>query len=214
MPGYAHIACSGMVDGKPFAGRSRRILLKQIERLNVRGWTLNVGIEPEFCLVEMDETGRPIPYAKDNQDKPSYDLKALACMRDVLRKMETGLTACGFDVFQIDHADASGQYELNYHYSDALQAADRFTLFKMAARHIAEVAGLTFTLMPKPFADRPDSGLHLHLSLTDNDVNAVMADKADSHGLSTSGRQIAAGLLAHSATLAVFHAPSVNSSSV
>ena len=135
-------------------------------------------------------------------------------MRDVLRKMETGLTACGFDVFQIDHADASGQYELNYHYSDALQAADRFTLFKMAARHIAEVAGLTFTLMPKPFADRPDSGLHLHLSLTDNDVNAVMADKADSHGLSTSGRQIAAGLLAHSATLAVFHAPSVNSSSV
>ena len=89
----------------------------------------------------------------------------------------------------------SGQYELNYHYSDALQAADRFTLFKMAASHIAEEAGLTFTLMPKPFADRPGSGLHLHLSLADKNGNAVMADKADSHGLSTAGRQIVAGLL-------------------
>ena len=54
MPGYARIVCSGMVDGKPFAGCSRRILLKQIERLNARGWTLNVGIEPEFFLVETD----------------------------------------------------------------------------------------------------------------------------------------------------------------
>ena len=63
-------------------------------------------------------------------------------MRDVLRKMETGLIACGFDVFRIDYEDASGQYELNYHYSDALQAVGRFTLFKMAASHIAEKAGL------------------------------------------------------------------------
>ena len=200
-----------MVDDKPFAGCSRRVLLKQIVRLNARAWTLNVGIEPEFFLLETDENSRPIPCNKDNQDKPSYDLKALARMRDVLRKMETGLTACGFDVFQIDHEDASGQYELNYHYSDALQTADRFTLFKMAASHIAEEASLTFTLMPKPFADRPGSGLHLHLSLTDKSGNAVMADKADSHGLSTAGRQVAAGLLTHSAALAAFHAPSVNS---
>ena len=211
MPGYARIVCSGMVDGKSFSGCSRRVLLKQIERLNVRGWTLNVGIEPEFFLVNKDEHGRPIPCIKDDQDKPSYDLKALARVRDVLHRMEIGLTACGFDVFQIDHEDASGQYELNYHYSDALLAADRFTLFKMAADFIAEEAGLTFTLMPKPFADRPGSGLHLHLSLTDTQGNAVMADKTDSHGISKIGRECIAGLLAHSPALAAFHAPSVNS---
>ncbi len=211
MPGYARIVCSGLVDGKPFAGCSRRVLLKQIERLTKLGLTLNVGIEPEFFLVNTDEHGRPIACAKDDQDKPSYDLKALARVRDVLRKMETGLTACGLDVFQIDHEDASGQYELNYHYSDALKAADNFVLFKMAASHIAEEAGLTFSLMPKPFADRPGSGLHLHLSLTDVNGQAVMADKADSHGLSKTGRACIAGLLAHSAALAAFHAPSVNS---
>ena len=211
MPGYARIVCSGMVDGKEFSGCSRRVLLKQIERLNQLGLTLNVGIEPEFFLVTTDENRRPIPCAKDDQDKPSYDLKALARVRDVLRKMETGLTACGFDVFQIDHEDASGQYELNYHYSDALQAADRFTLFKMAASFIAEEAGLIFTLMPKPFADRPGSGLHMHLSLTDANGNAVIADKTDSHGVSKIGRACIAGLLTHSPALAAFHAPSVNS---
>lgn len=211
MPGYARIVCNGVVDGKAFDGCSRRVLLKQIERLHARGWTLNVGIEPEFFLLETDEHGRPTACALDNQDKPSYDLKALARVRDVLRCLETSLTACGFDVFQIDHEDASGQYELNYHYSDALKAADRFILFKMAASHIAEDAGLVFSLMPKPFADRPGSGLHLHLSLTDDNGNALMADKADSHGLSKVGRECIAGLLSHIPALAAFHAPSVNS---
>ena len=211
MPGYARIVCSGVVDNQPFSGCSRRVLLKQIERLNVLGWTLNVGIEPEFFLLNLDENGQPIVCSKDNQDKPSYDLKALARVREALHKMETGLTECGFDVFQIDHEDASGQYELNYHYSDALQAADRFTLFKMAASHIAEEAGLIFSLMPKPFADRPGSGLHLHLSLTDKNGKAVMADIEDAHGLSNIGKKIVAGLLAHSPALAAFHAPTVNS---
>ena len=211
MPGYARIVCNGVVDGKPFEGCSRRLLLRQIARLQARGWTLNVGIEPEFFLLNTDAHGRPVPCNKDNQDKPSYDLQALARVREVLHRMEAGLTACGFDVFQIDHEDASGQYELNYHYSDALKAADNFILFKMAASHIAEEAGLIFSLMPKPFADRPGSGLHLHLSLTDAQGNAVMADQADSHGLSKIGRECIAGMLSHSPALAAFHAPSVNS---
>jgi len=212
MPGYARIACDGVVAGAAFGRCSRRLLKRQIARLDERGWTLNVGIEPEFFLLHRDAAGRPVlADAADGLDKPSYDLKALARVREVLRRMEQGLDACGFDVFQIDHEDASGQYELNYHYSDALTAADRFILFKMAAHHIAEDAGLLFSLMPKPFADRPGSGLHLHLSLSDRDGRAVMADRADSHGLSATGRQCIAGLLAHSPALAALHAPSVNS---
>ncbi len=211
MPGYARIVCSGLVDGQPFSGCSRRVLMRQIERLNQLGYTLNVGIEPEFFLLKQDANGRPMAEAKDNLDKPSYDLKALARVREVLHRIELGLTACGFDVFQIDHEDASGQYELNYHYSDALTAADRFILFKMAADFIAEEAGYTFSLMPKPFADRPGSGLHLHLSLTNQLGLAVMADPSDTQGLSSIGRHCLAGLLTHSPALAALHAPTVNS---
>ena len=38
-----------------------------------------------------------------------------------------------------------------------------------------------------------------------------MADTEDTHGLSNIGKKIVAGLLVHSAALAAFHAPSVNS---
>jgi glutamine synthetase len=212
MPGYARIVCNGVVAGVAFGRCSRRLLKRQIARLTERGWTLNVGIEPEFFLLHQNISGHPVPSdTADRLDKPSYDLNAMARVREVLHRMQQGLSACGFDVFQIDHEDASGQYEFNYHFSDALTAADRFILFKMAAHHIAEEAGLVFSLMPKPFADRPGSGLHLHLSLSDSEGRAVMADQTDSHGLSMTGRQCIAGLLAHSPALASFHAPSVNS---
>lgn len=212
MPGYARIVCNGVVAGEAFALCSRRLLKRQIARLAERGWTLNVGIEPEFFLLHQDATGRPVPGdAADCLEKPSYDLQAMARVREVLRKMEQGLDACGFDVFQIDHEDASGQYELNYHYSDALTAADRFILFKMAAQHVAEEAGLVFSLMPKPFADRPGSGLHMHLSLSDREGRPLMSNASDSHGMSEIGRQCIAGLLLHSPALAAFHAPTVNS---
>ena len=212
MPGYARIICNGVVAGEPFGRCSRRVLNRQVARLAARGWTLNVGIEPEFFLLHQDAAGRPILSDRaDLLEKPSYDLKAMARVREVLRGMEKGLGECGFDVFQIDHEDAGGQFELNYHYSDALTAADRFILFKMAAHHIAEEAGLVFSLMPKPFPDRPGSGLHMHLSLADREGRAVMADPKDSHGLSGTGRQCIAGLLAHSPALAALHAPTVNS---
>ncbi|MGA7595672.1 MAG: type III glutamate--ammonia ligase [Gallionella sp.] len=212
MPGYARIVCDGVVAGEPFVRCSRRILQRQVARLAERGWTLNVGIEPEFFLLHKDEAGRPmIADRADRLEKPSYDLNAMARVRGVLRSIEKGLGECGFDVFQIDHEDASGQFELNYHYSDALTAADRFILFKMAALHIAEEAGLVFSLMPKPFADRPGSGLHMHLSLRDRDGRNIMADQTGSHGLSGTGLQCIAGLLAHSPALAAMHAPTVNS---
>jgi len=212
MPGYARIVCDGVVAGEAFGRCSRRLLKRQIARLTERGWTLNVGIEPEFFLLHQNAAGQPVLGDRaDCLEKPSYDLKAMARVREVLRRMEQGLNACGFDVFQIDHEDASGQYELNYHYSDALTAADRFILFKMAAHHIAEEAGLIFSLMPKPFADRPGSGLHMHLSLSDREGRALMSDATDSHGMSETGRQCIAGLLNHSPALAAFHAPSVNS---
>ncbi|ANJ67486.1 type III glutamate--ammonia ligase [Halothiobacillus diazotrophicus] len=212
MPGYARIVCEGEVLDEPHDWCARYLLRRQLARLAERGWTLNVGIEPEFCLFHQDAAGRPVPAdPADALDKPSYDLKVMARVSDVLHRMMQDLETCGFDVFQIDHEDASGQFELNYHYSDALTAADRFVLFKMAAHHIAEDAGLIFSMMPKPFADRPGNGLHLHLSLRDETGRAVMADADDSHGLSETGRQCVAGLLAHARALTAFHAPSVNS---
>ena len=212
LPGYARVVLNGYVAGKPFAMCPRQILRKQVARLAEHGWHLNCGLEPEFFLLQKGENGFEAEPG-DTLPKPSYDLKSLLRQRSFIEKLTTGLNQCGLDVFQIDHEDATGQFEINYHYADALTAADRLMLFKIAARHIAEEEGLLFSMMPKPFANKPGSGLHFHLSLADDIHGQIMAADTDARGLglSSTGYQFLAGLLAHAPALTALCAPTVNS---
>ena len=50
-----------MPDGSPFAGDPRGILKKQLKRIEERGWTFNVGPEPEFFLFKRNGEERFIP---------------------------------------------------------------------------------------------------------------------------------------------------------
>jgi glutamine synthetase len=214
LPGYARVILDGYVAGQPFSLCPRQILHQQVARLAERGWTLNAGPEPEFFLLE-ESNGKFDSETGDRLDKPSYDTKSLLRRSRFLEKLSTSLDACGLQVFQIDHEDANGQFEINYHYADALKAADNFMLFKMAAQHIAEEEGLLFSMMPKPFAERPGSGLHFHLSVTDIDGKAIFSAEDDSDqtglGLSPLAYQFLAGLLQHAPALTAFCAPTVNS---
>ena len=168
MPGYARIVCDGFVAGEPFDACPRQVLRRQLARLAQRGMHLRTGIEPEFFLLQRGEHGSFTPAdPHDRLAKPSYDLKSLPRQREFLARLAEGLNACGLDVFQIDHEDAHGQYELNFHHAEALASADHLMLFKMAAQAIAEDHGMVFSMMPKPFANQPGSGMHFHVSLWD-----------------------------------------------
>nr|WP_315219323.1 type III glutamate--ammonia ligase [uncultured Duganella sp.] len=212
LPGYARVVLDGHVDGRPFDVCPRQILRKQVERLAKHGWTLNAGLEPEFFLLQKGQDGYDAESA-DTLEKPSYDAKSLLRRRSFLEKLTASLDQCGLGVFQIDHEDATGQFEVNYKYADALKAADNFMLFKMAAHHIAEEEGMLFSMMPKPFADRPGSGLHFHLSLADENGTPVFAADRDERalGLSPLAYQFMAGLLRHAPALTALCAPTVNS---
>ncbi len=214
MPGHARIVCDGYVAGKPFPLCPRQLLRNQIARLAKHGFTLNAGIEPEFFLLQRTEDGRLVPAdEQDRLEKPSYDYKSLTRQADFVVELVDALRDCGMDIFQIDHEDANGQFEVNWRYADALRAADDLMLFKMAAHSIAEQYGYIFSMMPKPFADRPGSGLHFHLSLNDAAGGAPLADASDpkGQGLSRTGYAFMAGLLHHAAALAALCAPTVNS---
>lgn len=212
MPGVAHAVCDGFAGGEPLATCSRQLLRHQLALLRERGWTLHVGIEPEFFLLRRAAAGRwQVADAEDRLDKPSYDLKAILRNQGFLDDMRSHLTALGFDLQQMDHEDAIGQYEINYRYDEALAAADRYQLFKLTAHAVAQAHGCTFSGMPKPLAGAPGSGLHFHLSLTDAQGRAVMADPAGALGLSATGHRFVAGLLHHADALAALCAPTVNS---
>ncbi len=217
MPGYARIACDGFVAGEPFDACPRQVLRRQVARLAERGWVLHTGIEPEFFLLRHTERGLVPADVHDRLDKPSYDLKSLPRQHEFLAQLADGLNGCGLDVFQIDHEDAHGQYELNFHHADALTSADHLMLFKMAAQALAERHGMVFSMMPKPFANQPGSGMHFHVSLWDTDgkePRSLFDDRTRdpvSDSVSPLARHFIAGVLAHSAALCAIAAPTVNS---
>ena len=213
-PGYARIVCNGRVRGKPYRYDTRYILEQQIKRLSQKGWTLNTGLEPEFMLLVKNPDGSLRPADdSDTLDKPCYDYKGLSRSRSFLEKLVGALQATGFDVYQIDHEDANGQFEINFTYSSAMTTADRYVLFRMAAGEIAREFGMICTFMPKPMSNRTGTGCHMHLSIADSQGANLFKDDTDKNnlGLSPAGLSLPGGLLAHAPALAALVAPSVNS---
>ena len=213
-PGYARIVCDGTVDGEPWPYDTRDVMKRQLARAAERGWTVNTGIEPEFMLLERHEDGSVTPAdASDTLDKPCYDYKGLSRSRTMIEELVDCLQKVGFDVYQIDHEDGNGQFEMNYTYTDALTSADRYVFFRMAAGEIANDLGLLCSFMPKPFSNRTGSGMHMHVSIAEQGNDNVFHDDSDQNGLGLSklGYHFLGGMLAHARGLAALCAPSVNS---
>ena len=172
------------------------------------------GIEPEFMLLERQPDGSIAPFDKtDTLDKPCYDYKGLARASGFIEKLVDSLQKAGLDIYQIDHEDANGQFEVNFKYSDCLNTADNFTLFKMAASEIARSMGMICTFMPKPFSDRAGTGSHFHISMGSAKQKNLFHDPKDKRGMGLSklAYQFLAGILHHAHGLTALAAPSINS---
>ena len=224
MPGYARLACDGFVDGQAFDACPRQVLRRQVARLSAKGWHLRTGVEPEFYLLKRQD-GQWLPADDSDRIEPaSFDLKRLPRQRQFLEDLQRALEACGLDVLAIDHEEGRGQFELKVGFDEVLASADHLMLFKMAAHALAEARDMVFSMMPKPFAEQPGSGMHINASLwagplidrQGNARNLFVPHRADgaldtSTMLSSLGRQFGAGVLAHSAALCAIAAPCVNS---
>jgi len=216
MPGVARIVGNGFVDGKPFDACPRQVLARATARLAERGWTLRTGLEPEFFLLKRQGDDWAPADDADRLDKPSYDLKSLPRQADFLHALSDALTGCGLDVLQLDHEDAHGQYEVNFAHDEALASADHLMLFKLAAQALADTRGMVFSMMPKPFADQPGSGLHFHVSLWEKGGSGRCLFGSDDAGpdgatLTDTARHFIAGVLAHAGAMCAIAAPTVNS---
>jgi glutamine synthetase len=214
MPGFARVACDGHVHGKPYPFCARVALKNQLKRLESKGLTIYTGIEPEFMLLKRNAGGGLAPFDDtDVLEKPCYDYKGLSRASAILDEMTTSLRAVGVDVYQIDHEDGNGQFEINFTYADMLKSADNFMLFKMAASEIARKHGTIATFMPKPFSNRTGTGAHFHISMGDKKTGNLFYDAKDPRGLKLSkmAYHFLAGLLTHARALTAVCAPTVNS---
>ena len=214
--GVARFASDLFVDGQPFMNCPRQNLKRVLSRVREEGYIFYVGIEPEHFLVTRNEDGSISvwdPNHIDNLDKACYDFKGIANVMDYLRDMMEGMRRIGWDVYQSDHEDANGQYEINFVYTDALTTADRYTFFKMMSSQYAQKYGAIATHMAKPFTDRTGSGGHIHFHLADVATGEnLFLDEQDPQGLGLSrlAYSFIGGIFAHAQALCCVNSPTVN----
>ena len=216
MPNTARLATDLFVDEVAYPFCPRTNLKRVLAEVKGRGYVFNVGMEPEHFLVTRNEDGSIAPWNPDNVDmlaKPCYDFRSMAPAMGYLQELTSSLNELGWGVYQTDHEDGNGQYEINFDYQDALTTADRITFFKMATSQIAKKYGAIATHMPKPFVDRTGSGLHIHFHLADAESgNGLFEDLSDRRGLGCSelGYHFIGGVLHHARALCAVTSPTVN----
>ncbi len=216
-PNTARFASDLYVDGKSFPHCPRTNLKRVLENLkSEHGLIANIGIEPEFFLVVRNPDGTVSPWdpaGVDQLAKPCYDFKGISAAMGLLQEITTACNDLGWGVYQADHEDGNGQYEINFNYADALTTADRFTFFKMMTSQLAPKYGAIATHMAKPFSDRTGSGAHIHYHLADLETGAnVFLDEEDQYefGLSKLAYHFLAGVLKHAPALCAITSPTPN----
>jgi glutamine synthetase len=211
--GLALVHCDPHVGAEPWHFAPRVILKKVLAAAAARGLELQAGAEVEYFLVTRDADGRLSPAdANDVAARPCYDARGLTRMYEHLTEVSAAMNALGWGNYANDHEDANGQFEQNFAYADALTTADRVITARYLISVLAERRGMTATFMPKPFADRTGSGMHLHLSLwSGGESRFPDAGDGRGFGLSPLAYRFLAGILEHAPGMQAVLAPTVNS---
>lgn len=206
----AWLASNCVMEGKPVAQAPRNVLRKLVDEAAKEGLRVKTGVEPEFFLLTPEGDKVADPY--DNAEKPCYDQQAMMRQYDVISEVCDYMLELGWEAYQNDHEDATGQYEMNWKYDDVLQTADKHSFFKFMMKSVAEKHGLRCTFMPKPFKGLTGSGCHAHISVWDLDGKKnAFSDDTKELGLSDRGRTFLGGIMKHASALAAITNPTVNS---
>ncbi len=215
--GLAIVHCDPHVNGKPWPFAPRVILRSMLARLaETQGLEAYVGAEVEYFLLRREDDGTlATADPGDHSARPCYDARGVTRMYEHLTAVSRAMNELGWGNYANDHEDGNGQFEQNFEYADALTTADRVVTARYLISMLAHERGMVATFMPKPFADRTGSGLHLHLSLWRDGASTfpVAPGDADEKGLGLSGTaySFAAGILEHASALQAVLGPSVNS---
>ncbi len=162
-------------DGSPYKKDCRTLLSNAVKKARDEyGIDFKFGTEIEFYLFKLDEKGEPTKIPFDNA---SYmDIAPEDKGENIRREICFTLEQMGIQPEASHHEEGPGQNEIDFHYSDALTAADNAATFKWIVRTRAASAGLFADFSPKPLANKAGSGFHINISCSDNSKkNNVLA---------------------------------------
>jgi glutamine synthetase len=207
-------------EGLPYNVDPRLVLKRQVQRAADAGYHVNAGFEPEFIVLR-EENGTFVkafgedeltiagkhpmrqPYGYDAE----HSLDGLPFLRDVVEAMD----ALDWGLSNVVCEGAFSQFELDYHYSGAVQAADRLCFLRVMLKEIAKQHGLFVTYMPKPTNGDWRSGAHINHSFSRIDDPAANVFAGEDGGWGDPIFPAVAGVMKHGAALTAVACPTVNS---
>lgn len=168
--------------GGHFAAHPRHLLEQVLARYAAIGLTPVLAVELEFYLFDAvpDPQGRPqVPrHRLSGQRATSTQVYSIEELDDFRSFTDAVTAACANQDIPADTAVAEyapGQFEINLtHRADALRACDDAMLLKRTIKAIAQQQGLLASFMAKPLAEQAGSGMHLHVSLLDDNGRNVL----------------------------------------
>ena len=195
------------LDGTPFKGDPRQVLRRNVDRARAAGFEMFCAPEVEFFyFADAGTSSAPVPL-----DQASYfDLTTADVASDLRKQTLHMLEALSIPVEYSFHEDSPSQHEIDLQYTDALSMADSIMTLRLAVKKIAMDRGVYATFMPKPLNGVQGSGMHPHLSLFRDGVNAFHDPDAE-NGLSDTARAFIAGLLKHAREITAITNQLVNS---
>lgn len=196
-----------MPDGSPFDGDPRFILERVLDDCAEAGFTPNIGTELEFY------------YFQDSQDTvvldtgSYFDLTSLDFASDLRRDTVLTLEHMGIPVEYSHHELGNSQHEIDLRATDALEMADSVMTYKLVVKEIAMKHGVFASFMPKPMNGQPGSGMHIHVSLFNDEGHNAFFDSQDTQGwgLSEVGKSFIAGVLKHARAMSLITNQYINS---
>ena len=193
-------------DGSAFLHDSRFLLKRVTGRAEKMGYVCKIGAECEFYLFKTDENGEP---TATPLDWGGYlDISPLDKGENMRREICLSLEEMGIKPESSHHEQGPGQNEIDFKFSDALHYADNFLTVKSVVKAIASRNGLFASFMPKPLPTEAGNGMHVNLSLVQNDRN-IFRNKDEGH--SAVAESFIAGILSKTPEITLFLNPIANS---
>jgi glutamine synthetase len=194
-------------EGEPLPLCPRGALKRAVAAWEARGLSPKVGLELEaYAFVRADD-GRILPY-----DAPGGIVYGTGNFTDPRRFTDAiwhRAEEIGLPLDLIAAEYDNPQFEFTLAADSAVRHVDTVVLFRQMAREIAWDHGIILTFLPKPFANKGGSGLHVNLSFTDAQGKNALArgERGDPADLGDLARGCIAGWMAHHRGLAGLVAP-------
>jgi glutamine synthetase len=209
------ILATTSTNDEPSFFEPRQVLNNILQAFQAKKWRPMVAFELEFYLFDeqRDENGiiKVVRNPKTgNADTPTVlSASRIADFEVVIDDIIRTCRQQNIDTGAISSEMGPGQYEINFnHHDDVLRGADETCLFKRIVMEVAKKHRMCASFIAKPWLDIAGNGLHMHISVVDENGDNIFADGDKAHPRL---HHAIGGLLEIMPAAMSFWAPNINS---